>query len=257
MDLSFTAVAAFTGVIALVWLCVFVLQYREGHDVYVGKWRIVWGAYFARCLALLLADRWNGDGALDWVARFAFVCVAWALVRSSQSARDRSLRRPDWIFLAAGALWSTLDLWNAPHGSYRAWELGPWRLPYVSSSFGVAIAFAFAAVRFYRLGARRHSRGKQWMAASLALWSAMLIALQIMLTATQSGYPVPLAFLNLLLAASPLPNILLGISMLSVLFERDRRTIQENLLAFATLNVDRTRLLTLKSPFPHFAGDFT
>jgi diguanylate cyclase (GGDEF)-like protein len=250
MDISFTGVAAFSAVLALVWLCVFVLQYRQGRDVHVGIWRIAWAAYFVRCVALLIVDRWNGDGALDWIARFAFVCVAWALVRSARPVRDRWLRRSDWIFFAVGALWCFADLLNGPHGGYRAMPVGPWRLPYLSSSFGVAIAFAFAAAQFYRLGKRRGSRGKQWIAASLGLWSAMLIALQIMLMAIQRGDPAPLSFMNTLHGASPLPNVLLGISMLSVLFERERRTIQENLLAFATFNVDHTRLLTASEVTP-------
>ena len=249
MDI-FSGIAVFSGVIALVWLCVFILQYRQNRDIYLRMWRIAWAAYFVRCAALLIVSRWNGDGALDFTARFALVCVAWALVRSTRPMRERWFRQPDGIFLGAGVVWCLLDLWNGPHGGYRVLTLGPWRLPYLSSSLGVALAFGYAAAKFYRLGAKRGSRGKQWMAASLGLWSAMLISLQIMLGAIQLGYPAPLAFMNVLHAAGPLPEILLGISMLSVLFERERRAIQENLLAFAAFDVDHTRLLLPKEVAP-------
>lgn len=243
MDISVTGVVAFTGVIALVWLCVFAIQYRQSRDAYVHSWRIAWGAYFVRCAALLAALRWELNGEIDWLSRFAFVCVAWAIYRSTGAVRDNWLRRPDWIFLAAGAAWSLFDVLLGTRGAYRPFSFAGWPLPYPASVLGVAAVFALSAMRFYRMGVRRSSRGKQWTAASLALWSAMLLALQIMVIATQFGYPAPARYLNALHALGPLPEILLGISMLSVVFERERRTIQENLLAFATLDLDRTRLL--------------
>ena len=43
---------------------------------------------------------------------------------------------------------------------------------------------------------------------------------------------------------APLPQALVGIAMVVVLFERERRGVQENLLAFSSLEVDASRLLT-------------
>jgi hypothetical protein len=41
----------------------------------------------------------------------------------------------------------------------------------------------------------------------------------------------------------PVPQVLLGIAMLMVLFENERNAVQENALAFSTLGVDPMRLL--------------
>jgi diguanylate cyclase (GGDEF)-like protein len=244
MDNSYIVVTAFAGVIALVWLCVFAIQYRQSRDSYVRLWRVVWGAYLVRCVALLFTLRWEAGGALDWLARFALIVTAWAIVRSLRPNRERWLRRPDRILLIVGAAWSLLDEFFGAHGVYRPLVIGDVRIPYLPSTLGVVGLFAFATFGFYRLAKRRSSPAKEWTATALGLWAAMLLALQIMLIGTQLGYPAPATFMEWLHALAPVPGILLGISMLSVLFERERRAIQENLLAFAALDVDHTRLLT-------------
>src|SRR5260370_35699138 len=43
---------------------------------------------------------------------------------------------------------------------------------------------------------------------------------------------------------SAVPQMLLGIAMVMVLFENERNAVQENALAFSTLGVDPTRLLS-------------
>src|SRR5439155_25944568 len=42
----------------------------------------------------------------------------------------------------------------------------------------------------------------------------------------------------------PIPQLLLGIGMLMVLFENERRAVQENALAFSTLDLDTSGLLS-------------
>ena len=42
----------------------------------------------------------------------------------------------------------------------------------------------------------------------------------------------------------PIPQMLLGIAMVMVLFENERNAVQENALAFSTLGVDPRRLLS-------------
>jgi len=48
----------------------------------------------------------------------------------------------------------------------------------------------------------------------------------------------------------PIPQMLLGISMVMVLFENERNAVQENALAFSTLGVDPTRLLSAEDLVP-------
>ena len=254
MDISITAVAAFAGIIALVWVFVFALQYRQSRDAYFRMWRIAWSAYVVRCVSVLLLLLWHPGGVLQWLARFAFVSFAWALLRSTRATRDKIFYRADWTLLAIGALWGFLDVRFGNQGLYRAFLLGSWRVPYLPSTVGIAALFAFTSAQFYRIAIRRKSRATEWAAASLGLWAAILTALEVMVVGAQFGYPRPASYINALLSANPLPEILLGISMLSMLFERERRTIQDNLLAFAALDVDRTRLLAPAEMVPAMEG---
>ena len=48
----------------------------------------------------------------------------------------------------------------------------------------------------------------------------------------------------------PLPQMLLGIAMVMVLFENERNAVQENALAFSTLGVDPRRLLAAEELVP-------
>src|SRR5207249_9321113 len=47
-----------------------------------------------------------------------------------------------------------------------------------------------------------------------------------------------------------IPQMLLGIAMVMVLFENERNAVQENALAFSTLGVDPTRLLSAEDLVP-------
>ena len=42
----------------------------------------------------------------------------------------------------------------------------------------------------------------------------------------------------------PLPQMLIGMAMVVVLYEQERRTVQENSLFFSTLDVDNSRLVS-------------
>jgi hypothetical protein len=51
----------------------------------------------------------------------------------------------------------------------------------------------------------------------------------------------------------PIPQMLLAIAMVMVLFENERNAVQENALAFSTLGVDPRRLLSRQRPGPQLA----
>src|SRR5437879_8601847 len=48
----------------------------------------------------------------------------------------------------------------------------------------------------------------------------------------------------------PIPQMLLGIAMVMVLFENERKAVQENTLALSTLGVDPRRLLSADDLLP-------
>jgi len=248
LEISVTVIVFFAGLIALLWLCLFALQYRQNRDPYVGLWRAMWAAYLVHCLAFVVALNWHSS-VLDWLARFAFACFAVLVLRSLQLNKDARVRQRDWALVAIGAAWSLADVLAHVNGAYHAIVIGGSQLPYVPSNLGIAAVLGYAAAQFYRMGVRRKSRPRRWTGASLALWAAMLLALESMLIAVQFGAKVPANVMNVLHSA-PLPEVLLGISMLAMMFERERRTIQDNLLAFSSIEVDRTRLLTPREVVP-------
>jgi diguanylate cyclase (GGDEF)-like protein len=85
------------------------------------------------------------------------------------------------------------------------------------------------------------------LAISLALWS-------VLMAAGEFQNPFIQKFGNLGHVLGPIPQMLLGIAMVMVLFENERNAVQENALAFSTLGVDATRLLTAADLVPSVQG---
>ena len=86
---------------------------------------------------------------------------------------------------------------------------------------------------------RAHRKGSvsfQFLAFSVALWAVLLASIQ-------SSNPWMEMFGSVGQVLGPVPQMLLGIAMVMVLFENERNAVQENTLALSTLGVDPRRLL--------------
>ncbi len=81
------------------------------------------------------------------------------------------------------------------------------------------------------------------LALALALWGGLMAVGQLV-----SPYSEVLGNAGHMLG--PLPQMLLGIAMVMVLFENERNAVQENALAFSTLGVDPRRLLSAEDLVP-------
>ena len=66
----------------------------------------------------------------------------------------------------------------------------------------------------------------------------------------QSSYPLAEMFGSVGHVLGPVPQMLLGIAMVMVLFENERKAVQENTLALSTLGVDPRRLLSADDLLP-------
>src|SRR5208283_2566571 len=99
---------------------------------------------------------------------------------------------------------------------------------------GLAATLFYCSFHFYRYAFRRNSVAFRTLAFSLALWAALMYAGQVrqpfLEIVGQLG-----GFLG------PIPQMLLAIAMVMVLFENERNAVQENALAFSTLGVDSRR----------------
>ena len=108
--------------------------------------------------------------------------------------------------------------------------------PAIRLGLGLAAILLYCSAVFYVNGHKRGSLAFQVLALSLALWAVLMGVGQL-----QS--PWAEMFGNASRLFGPVPQMLLGIAMVMVLFENQRNAVQENTLALSTLGVDPRRLL--------------
>src|SRR4029077_8127113 len=106
-----------------------------------------------------------------------------------------------------------------------------------------ALLLLYCSFTFYYFAHQRNSLAFRMLALSLGLWAALMAQGQLL-----SPYSEVLGNAGHLLG--PLPQMLLGIAMVMVLFENERNAVQENALAFSTLGVDPRRLLSAADLVP-------
>ena len=104
---------------------------------------------------------------------------------------------------------------------------------------GVALVLLYCSFYFYRYAHRKNSLAFTLLAMSLALWSVLMLFGQF-----------SNSYLQLSDMLGPIPQLALGIAMVMVLAENERNAVQENALAFSTLGVDPTRLLSAEDLVP-------
>ncbi len=240
------------GVIASLLLAIFTFLYRQTRDRYFRAWQLGWAAYVAHFLLL----SWNFFGHRNVVTAFfsdfTFCLMAWSVLRSTRLMRNRQpFRWFDAAFLAIASAWSVLGIFleaanSAVPPTYR---IGPVRIPFLHFGFadlevpylqieiGIGLTLAVSAYRFFAHGARRGSTGFRLLGGAVGFWAFLLL-----LVPFHGLLEGPLAAVGHFLG--PLPQMLLAIAQVMVLFERERRSVQENLLAFSVFDVDHTRSLT-------------
>ena len=106
---------------------------------------------------------------------------------------------------------------------------------------GVAGLLLFASLQFFRHAHVFQLDGLSLLAITLAFWGILLGYGQL-----AGGSALSLGQL-----LGPFPQMLLGISMVTVLFEMERRSVQENTLTFSTLGVDPGKLLEAPQLIPN------
>src|SRR5208337_3445813 len=116
--------------------------------------------------------------------------------------------------------------------------------PMIRLGVGLAVILLYCSAVFYVNSQRRGSLAFQVLAISLALWAVLLAVGQL-----QSPMGEPFGSANRLFG--PVPQMLLGIAMVMVLFENQRNAVQENTLALSTLGVDPRRLLFAEDLVPN------
>jgi diguanylate cyclase (GGDEF)-like protein len=229
------------GIVALLLFLVFTYLYEQSRQPYFRAWQLGWGAYSLH----FGLDALNARQPSAWVylaSSLLIVVMAICLFISTRLMRERfRLRWYDAALTVAGV---GLSLWSLRnHMVNGVFQIDLATLPRVRLELGIACLLLYCSMRFYLFAHRRNSLAFRMLALALALWGGLMAVGQLV-----SPYSDVLG--NATHMLGPLPQMLLGIAMVMVLFENERNAVQENALAFSTLGVDPRRLLAAQDLVP-------
>jgi diguanylate cyclase (GGDEF)-like protein len=234
-----TSIVIIPGVVALLLYMLFTYLYQQSRQAYFRAWQIAWACYSIH----YALDAFWYYGPPSPVAFFfsslLSVAMAMCIFVSTRLMRGPfRFRWYDWALSAAGVVASCVDLRillaSGVHSGQR------------SLSFAVVFQSAvllYCSAAFYLYAHRRGSAAFRLLAIALALWA-------VLMTSIQSSNPWVEMFGSVGNLLGPIPQMLLGIAMVMVLFENERNAVQENTLALSTLGVDPRRLLSADDLLP-------
>src|ERR1700746_2852746 len=222
-----TNVVILPGIVALLLFLVFTYLYEQSRQTYFRAWQLGWAAYTVH----FGLEAWNSYRVPSaWVylaSSLLVVVMALCLFVSTRLMRERY--RPRWYDGVIGFVGVVLALWNLRdhivNGVFRSEGALPM---HGHLEIGTAALLLYCSFTFYYFAHQRNSLAFRMLALSLGLWAVLMAQGQLL-----SPYWEVLGSVGRFLG--PLPQMLLGISMVMVLFENERNAVQENALAFSTL----------------------
>ena len=236
MDGNLVGTILVPGIAAVVLFALFTYLHNQTREAYFRAWQLGWAAYV---LYFGLAA-WNTLGqatALSlWAVKLCFLTTALAIFVSLRVIKQPlHLHWYDFVLAGAGVLWSLLDA-RSGAGRSPLLSFAGIEVPYIDISVGIGALLLYCAYRFFKLGRQRDAMGYRLLGISLGFWSVLLLARQFhnifaVVFRTEGHF------------LSPVPQMLLGISMVMVLYENERRSVQDNLLAFSSLDIESGNLM--------------
>src|ERR1700722_15704651 len=217
------------GVVSVLLFCVFTYLHEQSRQAYFRAWQLAW-AFYSLHYAL---DILSPSVFVFFFSELLLVAMALCLFVSTRLMRaSYHFRWYDAAVATVGVILAVLTL----RGHFVEGVFDPNVEPTIRLGTGLAIVLFYCSAVFYLNGHRRGSLAFQVLAFALALWAALMAVGQL-----QS--PMMERFGNASRLFGPVPQMLLGIAMVMVLFENQRNAVQENTLALSTLGVDPRRLL--------------
>jgi diguanylate cyclase (GGDEF)-like protein len=234
---SFTTGLVITpGAVALLVFLVFTYLYEQNRHSYFRAWQLAWAAYTAH-YAIEGLERFHGPSAILFcLSSLLLVAMSIGIFISTRLMSERF--RWKWYDGALALTGIALMFVNLrAHWANGTFSEKVTPLPIYRLEVGLAVVLLYCSFHFYRYAHRKKSLAFWTLAISLALWAALM-------GAGQFHQPFLEAFGKLGDFLGPIPQMLLAIAMVMVLFENERNAVQENALAFSTLGVDSRRLLS-------------
>ncbi len=232
-----TGLVLIPGAVALLVLLVFTYLYEQNRHTYFRAWQLAWAAYTLH-YALKAVEYFQGASALlFFLSSVLLVAMAICIFVSTRLMKERfELKWYDVALTVAGVLLAYVGLRAQMEGGVFSEQAAAVPI-YLRLEVGLAATLLYSSFHFYRYAFRRNSVAFRMLAFSLALWAALMYAGQF-----QQPFQDVVGQLGGFLG--PVPQMLLAIAMVMVLFENERNAVQENALAFSTLGVDPRRLLS-------------
>jgi diguanylate cyclase (GGDEF)-like protein len=225
------------AVVPLLLFLLFTYLYVQSRQPYFRAWQVAWAAYTLHFGLDAWAKALQNNRILELLSSFLLVLMAVSILASTRLTRRlNSTERteafhPRWYELSAVVAGMGLAVWDTfTRGSAAAIN------SHVHLEVGIAAVLAYSSFHFYLAAQRRSSPAFYLLCLSLAFWAVLMLLGQ-----SKPGLSEMFGVSGQL---GPIPQMLLGIAMLMVLFENERNAVQENALAFSTLGVDPMRLLS-------------
>ncbi|MFY9911573.1 MAG: diguanylate cyclase [Candidatus Sulfotelmatobacter sp.] len=229
------------GVVSLLLFLVFTYLYEQSRQAYFRAWQFAWAAYTLHYV-LDAFSFYRAPSPLAFFASSLFlVAMALCIFVSTRLMRGRTqLMWYDAALAVAGIALAWLNFQShMVRGVFQATA----EQPAMALDIGIATVLLYSSAVFYINGHRRGSLAFKVLAFALALWG-------VLMGAGQFRNPWGARFGSAANYLGPVPQMLLGIAMVMVLFENERNAVQENTLALSTLGVDPRRLLSAEDLLP-------
>ena len=230
------------GVVAFLLFLLFTYLHAQSRQAYFRAWQLGWAAYtlhYAIDAWTFFRAPWSNvyfSSLVYFLGSLTMVAMALCIFVSTRLMRERFRLR--WYDIALAIVGVGLALWNlrvhVVSGVFRS-EVLP--QPHYRLEFGLAAILLYCSFHFYRYAYQKGSLAFRLLAISLAVWA-------VLMGSGEFQNPFLEKFGSLGHFLGPIPQMLLGIAMVMVLFENERNAVQENALAFSTLGVDPRRLLS-------------
>jgi len=235
-----TSIVVIPGVVALLLCLLFSYLYQQSRQLYFRAWQIAWACYSIHYA--LDAFRYYRPPALFAFFASSLFSVAMAVsifVSTRLTRTSFRFRWYDWALASVGTVLACADLRTL----LLSGPLPIDRRPLSLTVLFLSAVLLYCSAVFYLHAHRKGSVAFQLLAFSLALWAVLMASFQ-------SGNPVVEMFGSVGHVLGPIPQMLLGIAMVMVLFENERNAVQENTLALSTLGADPRRLLSADDLLP-------
>jgi diguanylate cyclase (GGDEF)-like protein len=233
-----TGIVIIPGVVAIMLCLLFTYLYQQSRQVYFRVWQFAWACYSIHYALDALRFYRPPATVAFFISSLCLVAMAVSIFVSTRLTHAVfTTRWYDWGLALIGAVCACVDL------RLYMTSAGPHDRAVSLTVIFLSAVLLYCSAVFYLHAHRRGSLAFQLLAFSLALWAVLMAPIQ-------STNPWMEMFGTVGHMLGTVPQMLLGIAMVMVLFENERNAVQENTLALSTLGADPRRLLSADDLLP-------